>query len=264
MYDAVPGLAGNIPANAQLVAGYIDSVHYTWSAANWARFPAAVKVQISTTGTNAGQVCDCETGDLTAAQAVSWVKTRRASGADPTVYCSASSWPGVQAAFSSAGVAQPHYWIAHYDGVQSLPTLNGITAVAKQYADPGPYDLSIVADSWPGVDSQEVPEVELSDRMTNYQGQPATDKNGNAVSVGQTLWGNNDAGWQSVALLAALTKALAALATTVGSIAAQVGAEKTDLDNAVATLTAVQTAIAALPTSALSGSFTISGTGEVK
>jgi hypothetical protein len=155
MYDAVPSKVPNIPINAAMVAGFIDSPHYTWSAANWARFPNAVHVTISTSGTDAGVVCDVENGDLTPAQAVTWVRTRRASGVDPTVYCNASTWLSVINAFKAAGVAQPHYWIAQYDGVAALPTLGGIQAVAKQFTDnaPGnPYDTSCVADYWPGVD----------------------------------------------------------------------------------------------------------------
>jgi len=51
-------------------------------------------------------------------------------------------------------VTEPHWWIAAYPG-------NGANlypgAVAHQYADPGPVDLSVVADYWPGVDPKPVP-----------------------------------------------------------------------------------------------------------
>lgn len=154
MYDAVT--AANIPSSAAMVAGYVDKIRLEpWTAADWARFPNAVKVQIvKKATTNAGHVLDVEPGDATPAEAPGWVQLRRVAGADPTVYCNSSTWAAVQAAFTSAGIAQPHYWIARYDGVQQLPTLNGITAVAKQYrGDVAPgYDVSSVADYWPGVD----------------------------------------------------------------------------------------------------------------
>lgn len=152
MYDSVTPSA--IPTNAALVAGYINGP-FAWSAAEWARFPHSVKVRISVrAGTNDGHVCDCEQGDLTPAQAVRWVVMRRKAGADPSVYCNASTWPTVQTAFRNAGVAQPHYWIAHYDGSTAIPA----GAMAKQYDSPpksgGNYDISVVADYWPGVDPE--------------------------------------------------------------------------------------------------------------
>jgi hypothetical protein len=68
------------------------------------------------------------------------------------VYCGEASWDSVRAAFVAAGVPEPHYMIAHYDNVPTVP----IGAVAKQYInDPtsgGHYDLSAVADYWPGID----------------------------------------------------------------------------------------------------------------
>ena len=39
MYDAVT--AANIPVDAQIVAGYVGGNSYTWSPADWARFPRA-------------------------------------------------------------------------------------------------------------------------------------------------------------------------------------------------------------------------------
>lgn len=156
MYDAVT--PSNIPTSAQMVAGYVDG-RYAWSAADWARFPGAVKVRIAVfASTNDGHVLDVERYDATPAQAVGWVQRRRDAGVDPTVYCGYStngySWALVINAFKSAGVAEPHYWVAAYPG-------NGANlypgSVAHQYADPvtsgGNYDLSVVADYWPGVDS---------------------------------------------------------------------------------------------------------------
>jgi hypothetical protein len=47
------------------------------------------------------------------------------------------------------GVAEPHYWIANY----STGAIMYAGSVAHQYSNPGPVDISIVADYWPGVDS---------------------------------------------------------------------------------------------------------------
>jgi hypothetical protein len=167
MYDAVT--AANIPADAGMVAGYIDKIKLEpWSAADWERFPRATKVTIvKKAGTNAGHVLDVEPGDATPAEAPGWVRMRRAAGADPTIYCNLSTWPSVRAAFSDAGVAQPHYWIARYDGDPAIPD----GAVAKQYLGnvaPG-YDVSSVLDYWPGVDDDNGSAstgVEIMERIT--------------------------------------------------------------------------------------------------
>lgn|SRR5437763_1090978 len=153
MHDSVT--AADIPANAGIVGGYVNGT-YAWSAADWARFPAAIKVRIATRGyIDDGHVLDVENGAAAAADAPGWVKMRRAAGVDPTVYCSASQLGTVQAAFTAAGVPQPHYWVAHYDNVAAVPA----GCVAKQYIDPptsgGHFDLSAVADYWPGVDKNQ-------------------------------------------------------------------------------------------------------------
>lgn len=148
MYDGVD--ASRLPTNAELVAGYVDGL-FTWSAADWARFPNAVKVRIAVfSSTNDGEVLDVEPGNATPAESVDWVLMRRRAGVDPTVYMNASTWPTVRAEFSARGVAEPHYWVAQYDGVAALPA----GSIAKQYYNNNQagYDLSVVADYWPGVD----------------------------------------------------------------------------------------------------------------
>jgi hypothetical protein len=121
MFDAVT--AANIPQNAVMVAGYIDRIVLApWTNADWGRFPSAVKVEIvKKASTNDGHVLDVERGDAEPVEAPSWVKMRRAAGADPTIYCNASTWPAVRAAFAAANVAEPHYWIAKYDGDPTTP-----------------------------------------------------------------------------------------------------------------------------------------------
>ena len=157
-YDAIT--PANIPTTAQMVAGYVDG-RYAWHAADWARFPGAVKVRIAVfSSTNDGHVLDVEPGCSTPASAPGWVLRRRAAGVDPTVYCSLAAWPTVRAAFAAAHVPEPHYWIAAYPG--NGPNLYP-GSVAHQYADPGPVDISVVADYWPGVDAGVVDNVITTD-----------------------------------------------------------------------------------------------------
>lgn len=152
MYDSINPNA--IPTNAQMVAGYIDGTDFKWPESAWSRFPNSVKVRIARrTYTNDGHVLDVELGIPTVwpptRAIVDWVVMRRRAGVEPTIYCNQlNDWAGIRSLFQNAGVREPYYWVARYNNVAQIPA----GAIAKQYANPGPYDLSIVADYWPGVD----------------------------------------------------------------------------------------------------------------
>lgn len=164
MYDAVT--VANIPASATLVAGYVDG-RYANVPQLRARFPGIEVVDIAVfASTNAGRVLDVENGDATPAQAPGWVKMRRAAGVDPTIYCNDSTTAQVWAAFINAGVPQPHYWEANPDGVATLRS----GTVAKQYAWTGPYDISAVADYWPGIDPVPTPSPTVAPSNTGSSG----------------------------------------------------------------------------------------------
>lgn len=162
MYDSVN--PARIPRDAELVAGYVNGP-YKWSDSDWALFPNSVHVGIAVRASyNGGEVLDIEAGDASPVQAPGWVEQRRASGVDPSVYCSESQWSTVAREFNRQGVLAPHYWIAHYDGIGNIP----IGAVAKQYRNTPDWDLSVVADFWPGIDELITPpkEVYTMDRLT--------------------------------------------------------------------------------------------------
>jgi nucleoid-associated protein YgaU len=146
MYDTVD--AHSAPAGAGLLAGYVNGKYANMDALR-KRYPHALLVGIAVTADHdGGVVLDVERGDATPAEAPGWVTMRRHDGVDPTVYCSASIWPQVRAAFHVEHVAEPHYWIAQWDDRAVLPA----GAVAKQYINTPGYDVSVVAAYWPGVD----------------------------------------------------------------------------------------------------------------
>lgn len=150
MYDAIE--ASNLPVGAGLYAGYVNGNWPSYNAIK-ARFPNATVVGISVSAqADVGDILDCEPGNCTPQECPGWVQMRRASGVDPTVYCNQNDpntgWPAVRAAFRAQGVSEPHYWVANYDGDPTIP----VGAIGKQYANPGPYDTSSVAEYWPGVD----------------------------------------------------------------------------------------------------------------
>ncbi len=160
MYDAVT--VSNLPVGGDLYAGYDDGLYANVGAIH-ARFPGSLVLAITVIASDLyGDVLDVETGDATPVQAPQWVAARRAGGhPNPIVYTNSSTWPTVKAAFSSAGIAPPIYWIAQYDNAASIP-VDWLTAgcVAKQYkgGDTSPYDTSVVINYIPGID-QESPDM---------------------------------------------------------------------------------------------------------
>ena len=138
-----------------MVAGYVDGL-YRWTAADWARFPAAVKVRIACfASTNDGHVLDIEAGCSAPYQAPNWVRMRLAAGLPrPVLYCNRSNVGSVLGVIDAAGLhTAVAIWLADWTGVPHLAS----GTIATQYASPstgsgGHFDLSLVADSWPGVD----------------------------------------------------------------------------------------------------------------
>lgn len=154
-YDSVN--AAHLPEGGDLYLGYIDG-RYANADAVRARFPGKRVVTVTVLGGDA-DMADVEPGDLTPQSVVGWVQRQRARGADPTVYCMYSEWQTIRNNFHNAGVDEPHWFVAKYDNDPTL--LPG--AVGKQYGGdlPGNYDVSTVADYWPGVDPAPIPQENL-------------------------------------------------------------------------------------------------------
>lgn len=238
MYDSVSPAA--IPADAEVVAGYVDG-RFAWSQSDWDRFRNATKVTISAVGSAVAHVVDVEVGCVWPPEnAVPWVLRARAAGYDPTVYCNwQNDLPNVKAAFLRAGVPEPHYWVARYDGVAEVPA----GTVGKQYAAPeapayarasGHYDISAIASHWPGVDTTEVDD--MAGEGPNILGFLAT--GGESTRVG-TVAEADAQGVDRTSLFGrtmdiqlALTKVLPGLATKseVSALRSEVAALKASVD----------------------------------
>lgn len=149
--DAVTMSSQHVP----YVAGYIDG-DYAWTQEEWDLFPGIAHVTITVKGGSAkADVCDCEKGDLTPAQAADWVKARKAEGYDrPTIYTALSNVPAVREATGSY-VAGKDYdiWVADWTGAAhpvALPGLPAANAAAVQYLNAAHWDESCVNDpGWP-------------------------------------------------------------------------------------------------------------------
>jgi hypothetical protein len=147
----------NIPPEATVVAGYVDG-RYANVGAMRARFPNAVIITITVSGLPDVNVCDCEAGDLTPAQAAQWAHGEVMAGRRPTVYCSASTRPAAVAALAPYGLQfgrDVDNWVADYDGVAQVPS----GSVAKQYASTG-YDANVALPEWGVLPQPTHPQIE--------------------------------------------------------------------------------------------------------
>jgi hypothetical protein len=177
MIDSVT--ARDIPASAAMVAGYVDGL-YRWTAADWARFPAARKVRIAVFATtNDGQVLDIETGAATPAQAAGWVRMRLAAGQYPSVYVNRANVGAVLAALHAAGLdGKFGVWLADWTGVPHLAPGTYATQYAGSAQAGGHFDLSLVSDFWPGIDPSPPPPTPA----------PSPGPGGGAGDQGQPWW----------------------------------------------------------------------------
>lgn len=138
----------DIPADAQVVFGYIDGI-YAWSAAGWARFTNAVKLQITISASaNRGHILDVEDGCAwPPSVARGWIIMRQAAGlARPTIYTNLATIGAVRAA--CAGLTYDWWSAGYFDGTPRLDQ----GAVATQYANERLLgfhaDASLVSDGW--------------------------------------------------------------------------------------------------------------------
>lgn len=149
LYDSVD--AAGIPADATLMAGYVDHQPDESYYAMKARFPHANVRSICIDPAHMADILDIENFDARPDQAPAWAVVQRMHLRNPVCYQAWSTLPQVVAAFVANRVAQPLYWVAKRD-TQVIPTYPGVTIIGNQYADMGPYDVSNFVDYIPGWD----------------------------------------------------------------------------------------------------------------
>ena len=117
MFDSVD--VGQIPADAQAAAGYVDG-RFANVAELRDRFPHAHILTIAVFAGHDAECLDIETGDATPGQAVGWYARQRARGvARPCLYASAFVMDTeVIPAIRAAGIGRQavRLWAAHYNG----------------------------------------------------------------------------------------------------------------------------------------------------
>lgn len=245
MYDAI--YPQNIPADAEYAGGYVDG-NWPWAKTNPNMFPKARIFRFAVFASDIDADClDIENGNATPAQAPGWATRRRALGKQPEVYCSrlgSYGWQIVQNAFNAAKVAQPYYIIADYNGKRDLPVLNGITAIAHQYVDVGPYDKSSLSDTFIellGGNMTDPLSVQVPRQGKNVDGSAQT---GNTSLAAVVEWFDSN--------MADLTRLIQAQGKTISDLTIV-------MENAAADIALLKGAQAPQ----VSGTFTISGSGSV-
>lgn len=165
--------AGDVPADVELPAGYVDGAYVTVPQLH-KRFPHKRIVMITVNGsTPHADVIDQESGDATPRASVRYVVNERKQHGWPTIYFPLSDIAAVCKALAAVGLGPDvPLWTAHYTGKPHIcgadclkpygPLPFKPLIVATQYATPGigvsgHFDLSLVADYWPGVDPKPKP-----------------------------------------------------------------------------------------------------------
>lgn len=121
MYDSVT--VANIPADATHIACYLNGL-YANAGAMRKRFPHAVLITITINDQELLADCiDCETGDVTPAQAVSWAVAKIRRRETPIIYANRSTMPLVWALLQRAGVHrdQVKLWVADWTREPHIP-----------------------------------------------------------------------------------------------------------------------------------------------
>lgn len=114
LYDSIE--VGEIPANAQAVAGYTGGKWPTFKELT-KRFPKAQRVSIAIRAADDGDILDIENGDASVGEAPAWFHRQKAGGAKrPGFYTSLSNINLLIQTLEQAGIPRADYrlWGAHY------------------------------------------------------------------------------------------------------------------------------------------------------
>lgn len=132
----------NIPSGVH-AAYYVNG--FAWPESEIKRMGAVFGISVLSEShwAEVARCIDVETGAATPGDVPGFVHHRRALGHnDPVAYVNQSNWQAVKDALHSAGVAEPHYWVATLNG---HPILSHTECWAEQYADMNnAFDLSVL------------------------------------------------------------------------------------------------------------------------
>lgn len=169
LIDTIGADAHNIPAGAELVAGYDTGPSWLrWPASAWARFKGRkVHIDQERGARGTSPVSDIENGAKLIEEAIGDARIRKGRHMTTTFYVAASNYAAARAAVAAAGLVDwVFYWIANWNLSEAeAAALLGGRIVAVQFASPSSNpttrlpgsrltlkqancDLSVVADGW--------------------------------------------------------------------------------------------------------------------
>jgi hypothetical protein len=194
IYDAVR--QSNIPATAEVVAGYDDGAVSKWSAEDWAAREHVPQVHISVLAHASSLVFDSETGNAPVSEVAQACAVRLGLHLPAVVYTNESNLGAVENALAAKEIhflGAEHWpavgvylWAANPTGT---PHLNvpwaPVQPIAVQHTwVNGRYDVSEAFGTFPNTDGSTPPEVNPAPPAVN----PVVDKVYEVVE-GDTLWG---------------------------------------------------------------------------
>lgn len=144
MLDAIGADAGNIPAFAPKVAGYVTgSDGVPWPSTAWARFTQAGHVRIDQSPTltawasGGADVADMEDGAATQGTVIIQGLVRQAKGWWSFVYVCQANLASLQDAARAAGFTKVQWWVANWNlSEEEAGAALGGDIVAVQFASP--------------------------------------------------------------------------------------------------------------------------------
>jgi peptidoglycan hydrolase-like protein with peptidoglycan-binding domain len=155
MYDSTN--VARLPIDGDMYAAYMKGalIPSTVDAVK-ARFPSAIIVTIAVTSKQIAMVGDVEHGDITPERVPDFLNLNREAGGDPSIYCSTYGDSGIEVVESwckRRGVQfdRAHWWRAHYNNIPRLEMGESAHQYQNAAQSGGPWDVSVVADHWPGV-----------------------------------------------------------------------------------------------------------------
>jgi hypothetical protein len=147
MYDSVDWQ--KIPADARMVAGYVDGA-YAWPEEAWRKFPNAAHVRISVIppgDSAAAGVLDVESGAASVDDAPGFIRARRSRKEPAVIYVERSLVADIRKA---CGELDYGLWVADWTGKpHKLADMHRVVAVQWSGGADVPYDISeVFARGW--------------------------------------------------------------------------------------------------------------------
>lgn len=175
--DATHSNISSLPHTVSVVAGYTTgTADIKWTSADWARYPAAIRICQDHGSDTSADVLDVENGAATFEDAVTWYPKavenfysgQRPGQRFPAIYLSLSNIQDLQAALKAGGITRANLWIADWTNSQSTAVSQLINAsgnypaVAIQYANAGSYDKDVFNKSWVNTVSEKTPKFDVA------------------------------------------------------------------------------------------------------